>query len=82
MDLFETIKERRSYRSFLTEPISEEAIEKILELNGLEEPAQQSDRNEIVQFLMAENVDINNIAVTIPPEYLAEDIIDAEIIEK
>jgi len=31
MDLFEAIKERRSYRSFLTEPIGEEAIEKILE---------------------------------------------------
>ena len=31
MDLFKAIKERRSYRSFLTEPIGEEAIEKILE---------------------------------------------------
>ena len=31
MDLFEAIKERRSCRSFLPEPISEEIIEKILE---------------------------------------------------
>jgi len=31
MDVFKAIKERRSYRSFLPEPISEEATEKILE---------------------------------------------------
>jgi len=31
MEIFEAIKERRSYRSFLPEPISKEVIEKILE---------------------------------------------------
>ncbi|MBE9594062.1 MAG: nitroreductase family protein, partial [Proteobacteria bacterium] len=31
MDVFEAIKERRSYRNFLPDSISEEAIEKILE---------------------------------------------------
>jgi len=31
MEVFEAIKERRSYRSFLPEPISEAVIEKILE---------------------------------------------------
>jgi len=31
MDIFEAIKERRSYRSFWPDSISEETIEKILE---------------------------------------------------
>lgn len=56
------------------------AIEKVLELNGLEEPTIQSDRNEIVEFLLANKIDVGQVNITIPPEYIEalQPTVDAE----
>ena len=60
------------------------AIEKVFELNGLDEPTVQSDRNEIVEFLLANKVDIKEVNITIPPEFIdhmGPDVIDADSID-
>jgi predicted transcriptional regulator len=60
------------------------AIEKVMELNGIDEPTVQSERNEIVNFLLENNVNIEEMKITVPPEYLAaikEPTIDAEFEE-
>ena len=57
------------------------AIEKILAINGVEnmKPA-QSDRADLVKFLEQKGVTINNLNVTVPPEY-AKAMDDYEVVE-
>lgn len=57
------------------------AIEKIMSLNGLENlQPQQSDRQELVQFLIAKNINIDAVGVPVPDMYMEhiDDVIEAE----
>ena len=57
------------------------AIEKIMSLNGLENlKPQQSDRQELVQFLIAKNINIDAVGVPLPEMYeeQMEEVIEAE----
>lgn len=46
-------------------------IQDVLKLNGMAEPQQQqSDRQELAQFLVANKIDITQMNMAIPPEYM------------
>lgn len=58
------------------------AIDKVMQLNGLENlQPQQSDRQELVQFLVAKNINIDAVGVPIPEMYMEhmDDVIEAEM---
>lgn len=61
------------------------AVEKIMSLNGMENIAPQaSDRQELVQFLVKNEINIDAVGVPLPDMYQEhmDDVIDAEIIQE
>jgi hypothetical protein len=59
------------------------AIDKVMALNGVENlQPQQSDRQELVQFLVAKNINIDAVGVPVPDMYMEHmgDVIDAEMV--
>jgi hypothetical protein len=65
----------RELKNLLTLPgtpagVRLKAAEKVMDLNGISKPQQQhSDRQELVRFLVEHRINLNNIAITVPPEY-------------
>jgi uncharacterized protein YerC len=60
-------------------------IEKIFALNGLNDPAPQaSDRKELAEFLAERNINIENVGIFVPPDYLQsyEQIVEGQVIER
>lgn len=73
-------------KSLLTSPRTPagtrlKAIEKIISLNGIENIApQQSNRQELVTFLIKNDINIESVGITLPEMYqdVIDDVIDAE----
>jgi len=47
------------------------AVEKVMELNAVTKPEHdKSDRTEMINFLMQNNISVENMGIAIPPQYL------------
>lgn len=75
-------------KNMLTNPrtppsVKLKAIEKVLDLNAVDAPDVQNERQEIVQFLIDNRVDARSFGITVPPEYMEAfqqniEVVDAE----